>query len=83
MTPYGYNSGGYAEYRNDQLQDLTNQNYLTYTESFNDHNLSLMIGTAAEWHERSNFLECKTDYLHWKALLFMGLAEEQPLRFLI
>ena len=55
MTPYGYNVGGFAEYRNDQLQDITNQNYLTYSESFNDHNLSLMIGTAAEWHEFKYF----------------------------
>ena len=55
MTPYGYNSGGFAEYRNDQLQDITNQNYLTYTESFNDHNFTLMVGTAAEWHEVKYF----------------------------
>ena len=81
MTPYGYNSGGYAEYRNDQLQDLTNQNYLTYTESFNDHNLSLMIGTAAEWHE-VKFLSAKQIICTGKQC-FYGFSGGTALRFLI
>lgn len=73
MTPYGYNSGGYAEYRNDQLQDLTNQNYLTYTESFNDHNLSLMIGTAAEWHE-IKFFGVQNRSFALESLAFYGFS---------
>jgi TonB-linked SusC/RagA family outer membrane protein len=54
-TPYGFNYGGIAEYRKDAVQNMTNENYLTYTETINDHKISVMAGNSLEWNEHKWF----------------------------
>ena len=54
-TPYGYGYDGYAEYRQDALQDITNENYLTYSKTFNQHKFTVMAGNSLEWHEWKYF----------------------------
>tara|TARA_R110002050_G_scaffold274283_3_gene418665 strand:+ start:430 stop:3615 length:3186 start_codon:yes stop_codon:yes gene_type:complete len=54
-TPYAYSLGGVGEYRSDAVQGVTNENYLTYTETVNDHKISVMAGNSLEWNEHKWF----------------------------
>ena len=54
-TPYGFNYGGIGEYRHDVVQNITNENYLTYTENIDDHKISVMAGNSIEWNEHKWF----------------------------